>query len=152
MKATDLSRRLLQVACGLSAIHFITGGGFYLWRGVDGLSLFTPLPLPINTGDPMWANIDYMYRAFAGIWTVQGVMLAYIIPAIERQTAWFRLIFLAVFAMGVGRLLSLIAFGPAPGNSQGAMIAELALPVAYVFWQYRVAGASSRSRSEEGAA
>jgi hypothetical protein len=137
--SASLDRRLLQVAAGLSAIHFLTGGGFYLWRGVAGLSLFTPSPLPIDVADPMWANIDFMFRALAGIWCVLGVMLAFIIPSIERQSAWFALIFLAVFAMGVGRLLSFRAFGAAPGNSTGAMIAELVLPPVYVFWQRHVA-------------
>jgi len=132
-------RRLLQLAAGLSAFHFVTGGGFYLWRGIAGLSLFTPSPLPIDAADPMWANIDYMVRALAGIWFALGVMLAFVIPSIERQSAWFALIFFAVFAMGVGRLLSWLAFGPAPGNSAGAMIAEFVLPPVYVLWQRRVA-------------
>lgn len=135
-----LNRRLLQVAASLSAIHFATGGGFYLWRGVSGLSLFTPSPLPVDS-DPVWANVDYMFRALAGIWCALGVMLAYVIPSIERHSAWFALIFLAVFAMGVGRLLSLLAFGAVPGNSTAAMVAEFVLPPVYVFWQRRVAKA-----------
>jgi hypothetical protein len=96
----------------------------------------------------MWANIDYMYRALAGIWFALGVMLAYIVPSIERQSAWFALIFLAVFAMGAGRLLSFLAFGPAPGNSTGAMIAELVLPPVYVVWQRRVARAYAAQQPE----
>jgi hypothetical protein len=146
----SLNRRLLQVAAGLSAIHFLTGGGFYLWQGVGGLSLFTPSPLPIDAADPMWANIDYMYRALAGIWFALGIMLAYIIPSIERQSAWFTLISLAVFAMGIGRLLSFLAFGPAPGNSTGAMIAEFVLPPVCVFWQRRVAKACAAQRGAGG--
>jgi len=138
LMTASLNRRLLQVAAGLSAIHFLTGGGFYLWRGLAGLSLFTPSPLPIDA-DPSWANVDYMFRALAGIWFALGVMLAYTIPSIERQSAWFAMIFLAVFAMGFGRLLSLLEFGAVPGNSMGAMIAELVLPPVYVLWQRHVA-------------
>jgi hypothetical protein len=144
--SAKLERRLLQVAAGLSAIHFLTGGGFYLWRGVAGLSLFRPSPLPVDASDPMWANIDFMVRALAGIWFALGIMLAYIVPSIERHSAWFALIFLAVFAMGVGRLLSLLAFGPAPGNSMAAMVAEFVLPPVYVFWQRRVAKACAEAR------
>ena len=135
----DLNRRCLQVVAGLSAVHFVTGGGFYLWLGVAGLSLFTPSPLPVDAADPMWANIDYMYRALAGIWLVLGIMLAWIVPTIEKQSAWFALIFLAVFAMGVGRMISLLSFGSTPGNSTGAMIAELVTPPVYVLWQRWVA-------------
>jgi hypothetical protein len=150
--SASLSRRLLQVAAGLSAIHFLTGGGFYLWRGVGGLSLFTPSPLPIDAANPMWANIDYMLRALAGIWFALGVMLAYIIPSIERQSAWFALIFLAVFAMGAGRFLSFLVFGPAPGNSTGAMISEFVLPVVYVVWQRHVARSCATQQRPQVAA
>jgi hypothetical protein len=150
--SASLNRRLLQVVAGLSAIHFLTAGGFYLWRGVGGLSRFTPAPLPIDTNDPMWANIDYMYRALAGIWFALGVMLAYIVPSIERKSAWFALIFLAVFAMGVGRLLSFLTFGSAPGNSTGAMIAEFVLPPVYVLWQRRVAKACAEAHQSRMAA
>ena len=129
----------------LSAFHFLTGGGYYLWLGIDGLSLFTPSPLPINS-DPMWANIDYMFRAFAGIWFVLGVMLAYIVPSIERQSVWFALIFLAVFAMGTGRLLSFLEFGLVQGNSIGAMVAEFVLPPVYVIWQRWVAKACAAAK------
>jgi hypothetical protein len=144
MSGAAASRRCLQVVAGLSALHFLTGGGFYLLRGIQGLSRFTPSPLPVDPADPMWANIDYMYRALAGIWLVLGIMLAYLVPSIERQTAWFALIFLAVFAMGVGRLISWLSYGPAEGNSTFAMVAELVLPPVYVYWQRRVA----RARSE----
>src|SRR5690606_39570696 len=81
----SLNRRLLQVTAGLSAIHFLTGGGCYLWRGVAGLSLFTPAPLPI-AADPSWANVDYMFLALAGIWFGLGVMLADVVPSIERRS------------------------------------------------------------------
>ena len=57
--SANLNRRLLQVAAGLSAIHFLTGGGFYLWRGVAGLSLFTPSPLPIDAADPKSGTAEF---------------------------------------------------------------------------------------------
>jgi hypothetical protein len=145
MISAKLNRRLLQVMAALSAIHFLSGGGYYLWLGIDGLSMFTPSPLPIDA-NPMWANIDYMYRAFAGIWFALGIMLAYIIPSIERQSAWFATIFLAVFLMGLGRFLSFLEYGHADGNSIGAMIAEFLLPPICVFWQRRVARACALAK------
>ena len=140
MNRAQVSRRLLQVAAGISCVQALVGGGLYLWRGVAGLSLFTPSPLPVAPGDPTWAVVDYMFRALAGIWFALGLMLAWVIPSIERHSAWFALICVAIFGMGVGRLLSLASFTPAPGNSLGAMVAELVLPAILVLWQRRVAG------------
>ena len=71
--------------------------------------------------DPAWARVDFM------------------VPSIERHSAWFRLACLGIFGMGVGRYLSSLAFPPTPGNSTGAMIAELVIPPIYVPWQHRVA-------------
>lgn len=139
--SANVKLRIFQVVVALQAFHFATGGGYYLVRGVAGLSIFTPTPLPVDPSDPMWANIDYMYRALAGIWCALGAMVAYLVPTIERRGAWFALIQLCVFAMGIGRLLSLLSFGPTPGNSTGAMVAEFVLPPLYVFWQQRVAKA-----------
>ena len=119
----------------------LVGGGLYLWLGVAGLSLFTPSPLPIDSTDPTWAVVDYMFRALAGIWFALGWMLAYVIRSIERHSAWFALICLAIFGMGVGRYLSSIHFVAAPGNSFGAMVTELVLPPVLVLWQRSVARA-----------
>jgi hypothetical protein len=141
MDRARLSRRLLQIVAGVSSVQALIGGGLYLSRGVAGLSLFTPSPLPVESGDPSWAVVDYMFRALAGIWFAMGLMLAWVIPSIERHSAWFALICTAIFGMGVGRLLSLASFTPAPGNSLGAMVGELVLPPLLVFWQRRVARA-----------
>jgi len=141
----SLSRRLLQLAVALSSVQALAGGGLYLWRGVAGLSLFTPAPLPIAPADPTWAVVDYMFRALAGIWFALGLMLAYVIPSIEKHSAWFALICAAIFGMGVGRFLSSTQFAPAAGNSVGAMVAELVLPPLLVLWQRSVARAHGSS-------
>jgi hypothetical protein len=143
MSRASISRRLLQVAAAISSVQALAGGGLYLWRGVAGLSLFTPWPLPVESTDPTWAVVDYMFRALAGIWFALGVMLAFVIPSIEKHSAWFALICLAIFGMGVGRLLSSVHFMSAPGNSRGAMAAELVLPPLLVLWQRSVARTSA---------
>lgn len=153
MTQASVSRRLLQVATALSAVHMLAGGGLYLWRGVAGLSLFTPSPLPVAYDHPTWAVVDYMFRALSGIWLALGLMMAYVTPSIEKHSAWFTLICVAIFSMGVGRLLSLTHFMPAPGNSLGAMIAELLLPPALLVWQRSVArtfATEARARSIGG--
>jgi hypothetical protein len=139
MNRSHISRRLLQVAVCLSAANALLGGGLYLWRGVQGLSVFTPTPLAVDPTDSIWSTVDFMFRALAGIWFVLGLMFAYLVPSIEKHSAWFAFACLAVFAMGVGRGLSAMAFVEAPANSIGAMIGELVVPPLLIFWQRHVA-------------
>jgi hypothetical protein len=141
MNRASTSRRLLQIAAGISSAQALIGGGLYLWFGVAGISIVTGAKLPIERTDPTWALVDYMYRALAGLWFALGLMLAFIIPSIEKHTAWFSFIYVAIFAMGVGRLLSLNEFTSVPQNSVGAMIAEFVLPPILVLWQRKVAKA-----------
>jgi hypothetical protein len=141
VNSQSVSRRLLQVLTGLASAQALAGGGLYLARGVAGLSAFTPSPLPIDPTDPSWGAVDYMFRALAGIWFTIGLMLAFVVRSIERQTTWFFFLQFAVFAMGIGRALSAASVPLAPGSSEGAMITELALPPIMVLWQRSVARA-----------
>ena len=134
-----MSRRILQVLVSLSALQGILGGGLFLVMGVAGLSLGASTPLEFDATDPAWARVDYMYRAVSGIWLALGLMFAYMVPSIEKHSAWFALACGAIFAMGVGRLLSSMAFAPVPENSTGAMIAELVIPPIYILWQRSLA-------------
>lgn len=135
-----MSRRLLQIAASVAAVNAIVGGGIYLLLGLDGLR-FTGSRLSIDSTNPSWGTIDYLFRAIAGIWFVLGLMFAYIVPSVEKHTAWFRFCCLAIVAMGVGRLLSVAAWGVG-SNPALAMILEFALPPLLVFWQMRVADAT----------
>ena len=135
-----LNRRILQVAVSLAALNAILGGAIYLAFGLNGLTL-TGSRLSIDPTNPSWSAIDYLFRAISGIWLVLGLMFAYIVPAIERQTAWFRFCCLAIFAMGAGRLFSIFALG-AGSNPVFAMVLEFLFPPLLVFWQSRVARAS----------
>jgi hypothetical protein len=139
VKASSISRRFLQLAVSISALQALIGGGLYLLLGVAGLSLVTGSPLKIVPAEPTWAMVDYMFRALAGVWFALGLMFAFQVPSIERHTGWFTLCCVAIFGMGVGRLLSLRHFVQVPENSVGAMIAEFVLPPILVFWQRRVA-------------
>ena len=70
-----------------------------------------------------------------------GLMLAYMVPAIEKHGAWFALACVGIAGMGVGRLLSSLEFEPAPANSGGAMVAEFVMPPLLIVWQRFVARA-----------
>jgi hypothetical protein len=132
-----MSRRLLQVVVSISALNAILGGGAYLVLGVKGLSLMG-VNVSIDPGAPPWISVDYVFRALAGIWFSLGLMLAYLVPSIEKHTVWFRFACLAVFMMGVGRLLSVATLG-AGSNALIAMALEFVLPPLLVVWQSRVA-------------
>jgi hypothetical protein len=134
---TSMNRRLLQIAVSVASLNAILGGGMYLLFGLDGLRL-TGARLSIDPTNPSWRAIDYLFRAMAGIWLVLGLMFAYIVPSVERQTVWFRFCCLAILAMGVGRLFSIVALG-AGANPVFAMILEFVFPPLLVFWQSRVA-------------
>jgi hypothetical protein len=132
-----MSRRLLQIAVSLAAVNAILGGGIYLFLGLDGLR-FTGSRLSIDSANPSWGAVDYLFRAIAGIWFVLGLMFAYIVPSVEKHKVWFRFCCLAIVAMGVGRLFSVVAWG-AGSNPVLAMVLEFVLPPLLVFWQSRVA-------------
>jgi Domain of unknown function (DUF4345) len=121
----------------MAAVNAILGGGVYLLFGLDGLSL-TGSGLSIDRLNRSWTTIDYPFRAMAGIWFALGLMFAYIVPSIERHTAWFRFCCLAIFAMGVGRLFSIIRLG-AGSNPVFAIGLEFVFPPLLVLWQSRVA-------------
>jgi len=131
------NRRLLQIAISLAALNAILGGGFYVLLGLKGLSL-TGTSLSIDQTGASWRAIDYLFRAMAGIWLVLGLMFAYMVPSIEKHTAWFRFACLAIFAMGTGRLLSISSLGSG-SNPVFAMVLEFVLPPLLVLWQARVA-------------
>jgi len=128
-----LNLRLLQLMVALGAIQALVGGGYYLWSGVAGLEAFSDLPLEVS-GITL-SRIDYMFRAIAGIWFALGVLLAYLVVFCERHLFVFAIAYFAIFMMGVGRYLSYMSFGETEGNSHGAMIAELILPVVMIVWQ-----------------
>ena len=75
------------------------------------------------------AAIDSQFRFQSGWYVGLALLLWWIIPQIERQTMAFRIMALAIFLGGLGRLLSYTTLGPAPGSAFPAMIFELSMPL-----------------------
>lgn len=147
----SIDRRILQVLVGIAAAQAIVAGALYLAQGVAGLSIGAASPLQFDPTDPAWSRVDYLYRAMAGIWFALGLMFAYMVPKIERHSAWFALASVGIFGMGVGRYLSSTSLPQVAENSTGAMIAELIIPPILVIWQRSVAR-RFRSDSPQGSA
>ena len=132
-----VNRKLLQFMVAIGAMQALLGGGYYLWVGVSGLSVFSDVPLDVMGAT--LSRIDYMFRALAGVWFALGLLLAYLIPTIEKHQMLFVLVYFALFMMGVGRYVSLAAYGETDGNSIAAMYAELVIPIVMIIWQHLTA-------------
>ncbi|WP_299150256.1 DUF4345 domain-containing protein [uncultured Tateyamaria sp.] len=80
------------------------------------------------------AAIDSQFRYQSGIYFGLAVMVWYAIPRIDREVALFRMIALAIFVGGLGRVLSWVTVGQPDAIMSGAMALELAVPL-LIIWQ-----------------
>ena len=111
--------------------------------GVLGFVFGAGLFLPAGVATP---RLDSQYR-FVSAWDVGlACIVWWIIPQIERQTALFRIVCVAVFFGGVGRLAAWYITG-SPGTAFIAVaLVELLVPV-LIPWQARVAHHAMRGQS-----
>jgi hypothetical protein len=126
-----MSRRALQVATGILALVPILTG----LVGMMGLDdpLYAAALLPRD------ATLDSNLRFYAGVWCGLGLVVFWLIPRIERETALFRALWLMIFIGGVGRLFSLPVVGlPFPPFIGFTLLEVIGAPV-FVWWQSRVA-------------
>lgn len=126
-----MSKRLLQaVTAMLALVPLITGiiGMF----GIDD-------PLYALAGLPRLPVLDSNMRFFGGVWFAQGIAILYLVPSIERQTVLFRVVWGAIFAGGIGRLLSMYVVGAPPLPFVGFTALEIIGAPLFVLWQARVA-------------
>ncbi|MEJ8825007.1 DUF4345 domain-containing protein [Variovorax humicola] len=103
--------------------------------GTLGLLFGVEFYIPVEAANP---NLDSQFR-FASGWDVGlAFIIWWIVPQIERQTALFRIVSLAVFLGGLGRLAAWHFTGrPATAVVLVAVI-ELLVP-ALIPWQARLA-------------
>jgi hypothetical protein len=116
-------RRTLQIIVALLSLLPLTVGtlGF-----VMGASLF----LPTGVATP---KLDSQFR-FLSAWDVGlACIVWWIIPRIERETPLFRLVCLAVFAGGVGRVLAWHVSGSPGAAFIAVTVAELLIPLLIPF-------------------
>lgn len=127
-------RRLQFTVAGLACIPVVTGALTLL-----GLAD----PIYADAGLPPHALLDSNLRFFGGLWLVAGLAMAWLIPRIERETALYRVLWLMIFAGGVGRLLSMGLVGPPPWPFIGFTLLELLGAPLFIAWQARVAKAAA---------
>ncbi len=143
---TNISLRFLQAFSAVSALIAIWGGGTFMLNGVEGVALIVSTEYPelkpmlelaaTNIEAAPRVTFDHWYRVLGWYWLVMGLMLLWIIPKIQYQTAWFRLIHLSFMAVGLSSLLSISEYGTNTHNRYGAVVIELAIPALLMLWQW----------------
>lgn len=149
MTFQNASLRGLQLVSLVSAAIAILGGGAFVLNGIDGVPLVVSREYPelesalshaaANIDVKMKVTFDHWYRVLGFYWFVTGLMLLWIIPRIQQQTAWFRFIHLGFMAVGISSLLSIAEYGTNTHNRYGAVIIELSVPSILILWQWYVA-------------
>jgi predicted membrane channel-forming protein YqfA (hemolysin III family) len=125
-----INKRTLQIAmCALGAVPVATGVLTML-----GLSD----PIYSSAGIPANALLDSNLRFFGGLWLVLGLAVYWLVPRIEEQTALFRVLWLMIFAGGIGRLVSMVFVGLPPLPFVGFTVLEVVGAPAFIVWQSRL--------------
>lgn len=132
-----MSRRPLQIASGLLGVIPVVTGALTMMGLAD--------PIYAAAGLPAHALLDSNLRFLGGLWLVLGLSLFWLIPRIEHETVLFRVLWLMIFAGGVGRLLSMAVVGPPPWPFIGFTLLEIAGAPLFIAWQARLAGATGPS-------
>ena len=127
-----MSRRTLQITSGLLGVIPVVTGALTMMGLAD--------PIYATAGLPAHALLDSNLRFFGGLWLVSGLALFWLIPRIERETALFRVLWLMIFAGGVGRLLSMVFVGMPPWPFIGFTLLEIAGAPFFIVWQARRTG------------
>lgn len=127
-----MSRRALQVVNGL--LGLATAG-----LGTTQLAFGVSSPLYAAAHLPHFPILDSNLRFFGGMGLGLGLILLWILPSIERQTALFRGVWVCALLGGLGRLVSVAAVGSPSPLLLGFTLLEVIGAPLLVYWQHRVA-------------
>lgn len=95
-------------------------------------------PVDIMPAEHINAAIDNVMRYQSGYYLSLFMLLWWMIPNIEKHTAVLRILTIAIFIGGLGRLVSYLTLGTPPPQMMAGMFLELGAPVLAV-WQHLVA-------------
>lgn len=91
-------------------------------------------------------SLDSEVRFFAAWYAAAGVVVLWSVPRVEEAKVVVRVVSVAVFVAGCGRLLSWATVGKPDGLLVALMVIELALPFVLIPWQASVARTAEGSR------
>ncbi len=144
-----ISKRGLQLYCLLSALVAIIGGGMFVVFGmaavprvvgVEYAALVNALSNSVGAIDSsVRVTFDTWYRALGWYWLMAGVMLLWVTPRVDEETAWFRFINVGFMAVGVAAAVTIAQSGTNVHNRFGALVPEFGIPLLAIVWQYFVA-------------
>ena len=106
----------------------------------------------LGLGDPIYASaglpanvlLDSNLRFFGGLWFVLGLAVFWLVPRIEQETTLFRVLWLMIFAGGIGRLLSMLVAGMPPIPFIGFTALEIVGAPLFLWWQSRLVAAKGK--------
>ena len=130
-----MSRRLLQLTMILMGL---------LTVGLAGNSLLSGVANPIYgpTLIPEVPALDSNLRFMGGMGLGLGLILLWIVPTVEQQSALFRAIWICAFLGGLGRFLSLFVVGWPPAPMIVFTVIEVLAVPGFLYWQNQVAKSS----------
>lgn len=130
----------------MSALLAIVGGGSFVLFGVDGVAIAVGTEYPnlvpelqkaaASIDSAAKVTFDTWYRALGWYWLSTGLMLLWIIPNIESQGPWFRFVHIGFMAVGVANSVTILDSGLNVHSRYGAVVIELAVPLAFIGWQW----------------
>lgn len=123
-------RRLLQTLVVIACAVPIFGGAAGMWFGANVTG---------NLDPPRATNLDSHFRYLSGLLLGLGLAFATCVPKVEASGGKFQLLGGMVVIGGIGRLISLLAFGPPAPEHLFALAMELGVVPALMLWQARIA-------------
>lgn len=134
-----MTRRALQVVTAILGLLTIVLAAMQFALGADS-------PVYASLDLPEAPVLDSNLRFFAGMGLGLGFGLLWVIPAIERRTTAFRLIWCCAFLGGVGRALSMLVVGLPSLPLIIFTAIEVPLVPLMILWQARVAQRAALQR------
>lgn len=111
------------------------------------IPIFTGLLGFLGINDPIYKNmflknnavlLDSNLRFFSGVWLSLGIFFLSIIKNIDTEKNVFRMIWIAIFIGGIGRLISVVVYGFPPIPFIVFTILEILGAPFFIFWQNKI--------------